>query len=434
MRSSLAASTIRPRSVQPPISAVPRRRATVGPRNDTPRLSGRSPAGRQLLRESEECADPCRDGSRRCGKHRCRAADRRAGNLLSPVKLRSHTAVGQAVLRQAERPVQTRVACEGDGRAVVGVEERPCGIGFGTDDAAARDERVGRRDVQQFVEAPRLAAHEDARLRQGVVEQITSGSGQCPFVGMQAVEQGGRFDVGARLPQPLRAREEQRLLLPQRQQPQRRREQHQRRDYDRRQHGPFEVCRMQFHLFVAAFYAVDRPFAFEIERVAVGARQAESRGRVAQAQFVLSAADRQDVERLPAGRHRRQVRELHPLAAFRFGFSGRRQAAHDGPCGRCRSGHAFQEGVGIVQPQGLGDDLRCRRSVGRGSDIRRGGSCRREDPPRHDAPDSHDGCEQQTGRPARFHGSADSGLSDFSGSSGTGSSATVSRSAGEEVS
>ena len=38
------------------------------------------------------------------------------------------------------------------------------------------------------------------------------------------------------------------------------------------------------------------------------------------------------------------------------------------------------------------------------------------------------------GRPARFHGSADSGLSDFSGSSGTGSSATVSRSAGEEVS
>lgn len=83
---------------------------------------------------------------------------------------------------------------------------------------------------------------------------------------------------------------------------------------------------MQFHLFVAAFYAVDRPFAFEIERVAVGARQAESRSRVAQAQFVLSAADRQDVERLPAGRHRRQVRELHPLAAFRFGFSGRRQA------------------------------------------------------------------------------------------------------------
>ena len=67
--------------------------------------------------------------------------------------------------------------------------------------------------MQQFVEAPRLAAHEDARLRQGVVEQITSGSGQCPFVGMQAVEQGGRFDVGARLPQPLRAREEQRLLL-----------------------------------------------------------------------------------------------------------------------------------------------------------------------------------------------------------------------------
>ena len=191
---------------------------------------------------------------------------------------------------------------------------------------------------------------------------------------------------------------------------------------------------MQFHLFVAAFYAVDRPFAFEIERVAVGARQAESRGRVAQAQFVLSAADRQDVERLPAGRDCPQVRELYPLAAFRFGFSGRRQAAHDGPCGRCRSGHAFQEGVGIVQPQGLGDDLRYRRSVGRGSDIRRGGSCRREDPPRHDAPDRHDGCEQQTGRPARFHGSADSGLSDFSGSSGTGSSATVSRNAGEEVS
>ena len=58
--------------------------------------------------------------------------------------------------------------------------------------------------MQQFVEAPRLAAHEDARLRQGVVEQITSGSGQSPFVGMQAVEQGGRFDGGARLPQPLR--------------------------------------------------------------------------------------------------------------------------------------------------------------------------------------------------------------------------------------
>ena len=44
MRSSSAASTIRPRSVQPPISAVPRRRATVGSRNDMPRLSGRSPA------------------------------------------------------------------------------------------------------------------------------------------------------------------------------------------------------------------------------------------------------------------------------------------------------------------------------------------------------------------------------------------------------
>ena len=140
--------------------------------------------------------------------------------------------------------MQAGAAGEGDGRAVVGVEERPCGIGFGTDDAAARDERVCRRDVQQFVEAPRLAAHEDARLRQGVVEQITSGSGQCPFVGMQAVEQGGRFDVGARLPQPLRAREEQRLLLPQRQQPQRRREHHQRCGHDRRQHGPFEVCRM----------------------------------------------------------------------------------------------------------------------------------------------------------------------------------------------
>ena len=171
-------------------------------------------------------------------------------------------------------------------------------------------------------------------------------------------------------------------------------------------------------------------------------------GRFAPAEAVLNPGAAEDtalralledklrchVERLPAGRHRRQVRELHPLAAFRFGFSGRRQAAHDGPCGRCRSGHAFQEGVGIVQPQGLGDDLRYRRSVGRRSDIRRGGSCRREDPPRHDAPDSHDGCEQQTGRPARFHGSADSGLSDFSGSSDTGSPATVSRNAGEEVS
>ena len=84
---------------------------------------------------------------------------------------------------------------------------------------------------------------------------------------------------------------------------------------------------MQFHLFVAAFYAVDRPFAFEIERVAVGARQAESRSRVAQAQFVLSAADRQDVERLPAGRHCRQVRSCTRSRRFGSAFpaGGRRR-------------------------------------------------------------------------------------------------------------
>ena len=177
-----------------------------------------------------------------------------------------------------------------------------------------------------------------------------------------------------------------------------------------------------------------RPFLRVRDRASRGRRPSGGIPRPCRAGSVRTVCRRSSGCGAPAGCHRRQVRELHPLAAFRFGFSGRRQAAHDGPCGRCRSGHAFQEGVGIVQPQGLGDDLRYRRSVGRGSDIRRGGSCRREDPPRHDAPDSHDGCEQQTGRPARFHGSADSGLSDFSGSSGTGSSATVSRNAGEEVS
>lgn len=223
---------------------------------------------------------------------------------------------------------------------------------------------------------------------------------------MQAVEQGGRFDVGARLPQPLRAREEQRLLLPQRQQPQRRREQHQRRDYDRRQHGPFEVCRMQFHLFVAAFYAVDRPFAFEIERVAVGAVRRNP--AACRAGSVRTVCRRSSGCGAPARRPspspgaRAAPARGVSVWLFRQAAGGARRTV------RQVSERPRLSGRGRDSPAAsLGDDLRCRRSVGRGSDIRRGGSCRREDPPRHDAPDSHDGCEQQTGRPSaisRFGG------------------------------
>ena len=101
---------------------------------------------------------------------------------------------------------------------------------------------------------------------------------------------------------------------------------------------------MQFHLFVAAFYAVDRSFAFEIERVAVGARQAESRSRVAQAQFVLSAADCQGWSACPPA-VTVAVRELHRSRRFGSAFFQRRRR-DDGPCGRCRSGHAFRKGSG----------------------------------------------------------------------------------------